>query len=126
MPPVRLGRQRPDSGPGRAQDRQRPGRARRRGRPAAAGRAGTAGAFRSSDVLARLGGDEFAVLAVESDAGGAGRERDRLQARFDRAGVPASVGVAAREGAGGLTGTWQRADGDMYRVKNSRRPAPAS
>ncbi len=83
-------------------------------------------AFRSTDVLARLGGDEFAVLAVETDADAATCERDRLQARFDRADVPASVGAATRESAGGLTDAWQRADGDMYRVKNSRRPGPTA
>ena len=83
-------------------------------------------AFRSTDVLARLGGDEFAVLAVETDADAARHEGDRLQARFDRAGVPASVGAATRESAGGLTDAWQRADGEMYRVKNSRRPGPTA
>ena len=70
-------------------------------------------AFRSTDVLARLGGDEFAVLAVETDADAAKYERDRLQARFDRADVPASVGAATRESADGLTHAWQRADRDM-------------
>ena len=82
------------------------------------------GAFRSSDVLARLGGDEFAVLAVQTDADAASRERDRLQARFDHAAVPASVGVATRDSTSGLTGAWHRADSDMYQVKQSRRPEP--
>jgi len=82
------------------------------------------GAFRSSDVLARVGGDEFAVLAVQTDANAASRERDRLQARFDHAAVPASVGVAARDSTGGLTGAWHRADSDMYQVKQGRRPGP--
>jgi len=80
-------------------------------------------AFRTSDVLARLGGDEFAVLAIETDPVAALRERDRVQALFDRAGVRASVGVASRHPDDGLVGAWASADRDMYRVKRAR-PAP--
>ncbi len=77
-------------------------------------------AFRSTDVAARLGGDEFAVLAVETDAGAAEQERARLQELFDRAGVPASIGVATRRPDTGLSGAWADADAQMYQVKHGK------
>ena len=80
-------------------------------------------AFRSTDVVARLGGDEFGVLAIETDPVAALHERARLQGLFDRAGVPASIGVAARGPAEGLAGAWVAADTDMYRVKKAK-PRP--
>ena len=80
-------------------------------------------AFRSTDVVARLGGDEFGVLAIETDPVAALHERARLQGLFDRAQVPASIGVAARGAAEGLAGAWVAADTDMYRVKRAR-PRP--
>lgn len=78
-------------------------------------------AFRRADVIARLGGDEFAVLAVETDATDAHRERDRLQHLLDQAGIPASIGTAARTPADGLAGAWARADADMYMRKRAKR-----
>lgn len=77
-------------------------------------------AFRSTDVAARLGGNEFGVLAVETDAHGARHERDRLQSLFDRAAVPASIGVATRHPVTGLAGAWTDADAHMYRVKHAK------
>ncbi len=77
-------------------------------------------AFRSTDAVARVGGDEFAVLALETDAAGAAREQGRLQDLLDRAGVPASVGAAARFGTAGLAGAWASADAQMYETKRAR------
>lgn len=77
-------------------------------------------AFRGTDVVARVGGDEFAVLAVETDAEGAVRERDRLHGLLDDAGVPASIGAAVRDRATGLEGAWASADADMYAAKRDR------
>jgi len=77
-------------------------------------------AFRSTDVVARLGGDEFAVLAIETDPVAALHERDRVQGLFDRARLPASLGVAARRPVEGLAGAWVSADSDMYRVKRAK------
>jgi diguanylate cyclase (GGDEF)-like protein len=77
-------------------------------------------AVRSTDAVARVGGDEFAVLALETDAAGAAQERGRLQDVLDLAGVPASVGAAARLGTTGLAGAWARADAQMYETKRAR------
>jgi diguanylate cyclase (GGDEF)-like protein len=82
----------------------------------------TAG-VRTADVVARLGGDEFAVLAVETDLPAAELERDRLHALLRAAGVPASIGAAAREPRDGLSGAVVLADRRMYESK--RRPRPA-
>ncbi len=80
-------------------------------------------AVRSADVVARLGGDEFAVLAVETDLPAAHLERDRLRGLLLAAGVPASVGAAARGPRGGLAAAVTAADTEMYRAKNTR-PRP--
>ncbi|MDQ1633746.1 MAG: hypothetical protein QOJ32_555 [Frankiaceae bacterium] len=81
-------------------------------------------ATRSADLTARLGGDEFAVLAVETDQPAAARERDRLQHLLTTEGIAASVGIAARDPANGLTGAWLNADTDMYQVKRAKPPPP--
>ena len=77
-------------------------------------------AFRRADTLARLGGDEFSVLAVETDAEAAVQEGERLQRLLDAAGVPASLGVAARQPAGGLAGAWVEADRRMLQAKHAK------
>lgn len=91
----------------------------------------TAGALiadtcRSGDVTARLGGDEFGVLAVETTVEDAERLRERLQQRFDQAGVGVSIGLAGRvaDGAlavGGLAAAWERADAELCDRKRLRR-----
>jgi len=78
---------------------------------------------RSADVVARLGGDEFAVLAVETDLAAAHLERDRLHGLLRAAGVPASVGAAARGRQGGLAAAVAAADAELYRAKDTR-PRP--
>lgn len=78
---------------------------------------------RQEDVVARLGGDEFAVLAVGCSPEAAEVLRRRIRDALRRAGVNASVGIAARDPQGGLRGTWRRADLAMYRDKLSRREA---
>ncbi|SDY98211.1 diguanylate cyclase (GGDEF) domain-containing protein [Modestobacter sp. DSM 44400] len=83
-------------------------------------------AFRSTDVAARLGGDEFAVLAVETDASAAQRELTRLHELFDRAGVPASIGVATRRSNTGLTGAWTESDAQMYQFKRAKTARPSA
>jgi len=82
------------------------------------------GAVRSADVVARLGGDEFAVLAVETDLLAARTERDRLGELLRAAGVPASVGAAART-TRGLAAAVVAADSDMYQAKNGHRGTTA-
>jgi diguanylate cyclase (GGDEF)-like protein len=77
-------------------------------------------AVRSTDIVARLGGDEFAVLAVETNLPAARLERDRLRDLLRAAGVPASVGAAARGPRGGLAAAVTAADEQMYRAKNAR------
>jgi len=77
-------------------------------------------AVRNADVVARLGGDEFAVLAVETDLPAAERERDRVRGLLHAAGVPASVGAAARPRHGGLLAAVAAADQEMYQAKHHR------
>jgi diguanylate cyclase len=80
---------------------------------------------RSTDIVARLGGDEFAMLAVETDLPAAHVERDRLRDLLRAAGVPASVGAAARGPQGGLAGAVTAADEQMYQAKNARHRPPS-
>ena len=81
-------------------------------------------AARSVDLVCRLGGDEFGVLAPETDAEGAVCLTSRLRTHLDRAGVPASLGVATRAD-GDLERAWHLADADMYRHKRVRTGDPA-
>lgn len=85
---------------------------------------------RATDVVARLGGDEFGVLAVETTADDAERLGQRLQERFDDAGVAMSIGIAGRAPSGtgdlsGLIAAWELADAALYRHKRERRDARA-
>ena len=84
------------------------------------------GAVRSADVIARLGGDEFAVLAVETDQPAVHHERDRLRELLDTAGVPASVGAAARDPQAGLAAAVSTADNNMYQAKGTHPPPTAA
>jgi diguanylate cyclase len=77
-------------------------------------------AARGVDVVARLGGDEFAILALECDLAGAQALLQRARAALADAQVPASLGMAVREHAGGLTAALETADGLMYQEKRSR------
>lgn len=81
----------------------------------------TAGALRKAsrdhDTVARLGGDEFGVLAVHCTGGQADVLSRRLSEELAAAGVRASVGVASRHPAGGLSRAWVRADAQMYALK---------
>lgn len=76
-------------------------------------------AARQNDVVARLGGDEFAMLAIECDRAGAEALLARTRLALREAGVPASVGMAARDPANGLQAAWERADQAMYCDKRS-------
>jgi diguanylate cyclase len=55
---------------------------------------------RDHDVVARWGGDEFCVLAVECDGHSARLLGERVEAGLHAARIPASVGVALRDGFG--------------------------
>jgi len=87
--------------------------------------------FRESDILARLGGDEFVVLALEAPDVDAAVLAMRIEEHLDRfnagAGRPyrlaVSVGTARREPDSGetLIEQLQRADTEMYRIKQQRR-----
>jgi diguanylate cyclase len=58
------------------------------------------GGVREHDVVARWGGDEFCVLAVECDEHSARLLGRRVETGLDAARIPASVGVALRDGKG--------------------------
>jgi len=87
--------------------------------------------FRGSDLLARLGGDEFVAMAFETpdvDASALARRIDEHLDRFNAsAGRPyrleVSVGAARREPDSDetLAAQLQRADAEMYQVKQQRR-----
>lgn len=79
---------------------------------------------RASDVAARLGGDEFGVVLVQAGPQEGERAVARLREALARAGVSASIGLAARKPEGGMTGAWRDADEAMYREKRQRRDRP--
>jgi diguanylate cyclase len=74
---------------------------------------------RGTDVVARLSGDRFAILATGASEGQMSALGARLRLRLAGARVPASVGWASRRGHGDLTKTWEAADRDMLRSKQS-------
>jgi len=87
--------------------------------------------FRESDILARLGGDEFVAMALESpdmDSSVLARRIDEQLDRFNAGAVRpyrlvVSVGAAWREPGSTetLAAQLQRADAEMYRIKQQRR-----
>jgi len=88
--------------------------------------------LRGQDIAARVGGDEYAILAVECDAVAASTLAARLRAALEAQGIGASVGVAMRHPAAGLTRAWEQADAAMYlekqrskQVMDRRIPVPA-
>ena len=70
--------------------------------------------------------DEFAVLAVAVNLAAAELERDRLRALLLAAGVPASIGAAAREPQHGLMGAVDVADRRTYESKHPNRTRPTT
>lgn len=76
--------------------------------------------IRASDVAARLGGDEFGLLLTECDLSTATELGERTREALTRAGVSASVGLAAR-GTQGLTAAWALADQRMNAEKRRHR-----
>jgi diguanylate cyclase (GGDEF)-like protein len=87
-------------------------------------RAGNAlrSASRREDYLARLGGDEFAYLSVGCAPEHANVVLKRLSAALQKANVPASLGYAMRDLAGGsIVGAFQEADESMYKHKRARK-----
>lgn len=90
--------------------------------------------FRETDTIARLGGDEFVVLALEAaDDDGAG-SLQRLQqhvaqynqapGRVFRLAISAGLAIYEPDSAETLTRLLERADAEMYRVKQRRRDRP--
>jgi diguanylate cyclase (GGDEF)-like protein len=77
---------------------------------------------RDIDIVARLGGDEFGLIAVECDEAGAELLLRRLREALDERQVKASVGLAVREAASGLTRAWEQADRLMYAQKRTQWP----
>lgn len=83
---------------------------------------------RTDDVVARTGTAEFAVLlahpagAADAEVGTADATYlARLHDQLNAAGLPASVGLATREDAEGLSGAWQRAAAAKQAAKAQRR-----
>lgn len=75
------------------------------------------------DFVARLGGDEFAILAIESDTQKSEDLYRRVTDALAASGINASVGMAKRDPASGLTAAQIAADRAMYDVKAARREA---
>jgi diguanylate cyclase len=74
---------------------------------------------REHDVVARWGGDEFCVLAEECDEDAATLLGHRVRRALNRAGVPASVGVASRDEEG-LEGAMEAAFAAVRGLKGTR------
>ncbi len=81
-------------------------------------------AIRDNDVAARLGGDEFGVIAVDCDRAGADLLLARTRQILAQQGITASVGIAVRNPASGLSGAWEAADLLMYEDKRSNSEDP--
>ncbi len=79
-------------------------------------------AARDSDMVARLGGDEFGLLAVECDAETLKPVVRRLEEAFRSAGIPVSIGSAARgqSTTASLAQAQAAADLAMYEAKRLR------
>ncbi len=77
-------------------------------------------AARPSDIVARLGGDEFGILSVECNRDGANALLERVRESLTSVQASASVGLAMRDPAVGLTGAWEEADQRMYVEKRGR------
>ena len=82
------------------------------------------GATSEGDLCARLGGDEFTVLLPDCRPEDVTERSRRLVAAFEQLRVPVSIG-AAHVGSDpvSLEGLVDRADGEMYLVKERRRAA---
>jgi len=90
--------------------------------------------FRETDIIARLGGDEFVVLALEATDADAAISVARLEEHFRapnrtlwrarlRLAVSTGIAQATPESRESLQELVNRADADMYRVKEQRRAA---
>ena len=79
--------------------------------------------IRKPDICARVGGDEFVIMLAESDECAAHSFCLRLQERFGRDDIAASIGSATRLPGEHLKNTLCRADTNMYTHKHAGRPS---
>jgi len=92
------------------------------------------GALRDSDLIARLGGDEFTALVCDADDLSVIGIKERIEREIERLGVELrrpwrlsmSVGFySCGEGDDrDVAGMLERADAELYRVKQARKTAP--
>lgn len=86
------------------------------------------GSIRGSDAVVRYGGDEFLILLADTTASGSGNVSKRIKERLEewnaaghleRVRVSLSIGVAEWREGETLDQVLDRADRQMYEVKNS-------